>query len=103
MLSKYATIFMLLLLLSGTAAYSQQLYKPTAADAQKTGISLDTLILGRKLYVNNCGSCHSLYMPEKYTEKEWAKSISEMEKKAKLNDQQALTIFKYLKSGTEKK
>lgn len=94
---------MLLLLLSETAAYSQQLYKPTAADAQRTGIPVDTLLLGRKLYVNNCGSCHSLYVPGRYTEKEWTKNVSEMQKRTKLSQQQALTIIKYLKSGTDKK
>lgn len=93
----------MLLLLSGTAAYSQQLYKPTAADAQRTGIPVDTLVMGRKLYVNNCGSCHSLYMPGRYTEKEWTKNVSEMQKRTKLSQEQALAILKYLKSGTNKK
>lgn len=93
----------MLLLLSGTAAYSQQLYKPTAADAQRTGIPVDTLVMGRKLYVNNCGSCHSLYMPRRYTEKEWTKNVSEMQKRTKLSQEQALMILKYLKSGTNKK
>lgn len=102
MLSKFNTIVMLLLL-SGTAAYSQQLYKPTAADAQRTGIPVDTLVMGRKLYVNNCGSCHSLYMPGRYTEKEWTKNVSEMQKRTKLSQEQALAILKYLKSGTNKK
>ena len=103
MLSKYKTVFFLLFLVSGIAVQGQKLYKPSLADAQRSGISSDTLMLGRKLYVNNCGSCHSLYMPGQYSEKEWIKTIPEMQMKAKISNQQTLTILNYLKAGAKQK
>jgi mono/diheme cytochrome c family protein len=77
-------------------ACSQALYIPTQADTQKTGVSTDTLVLGRKLYVKNCASCHSLYQPERYTIKEWEKAMPSMQIKAKCNNQDAAIITKYL-------
>jgi mono/diheme cytochrome c family protein len=103
MLFKFKTILLLLSLFTGMAAYNQKLYKPTLADARRTGITTDTLMLGRKLYVNNCGSCHNLYMPDQYSKKEWETVVPRMQKKAKITDQQAQAILNYLKSGTDKK
>jgi len=79
-------------------ACRQTLYIPTLADSQKTGVSTDTLVLGRKLYVNNCASCHSLYLPERFTIKEWEKSMPEMQIKAKCNNNETAIITKYLKA-----
>jgi hypothetical protein len=81
-------------------ACSQTLYKPTFADSQKTGVSLDTLALGRKLYVNNCSSCHSLYKPEQFTIKKWAQEMPTMGKKAKISEHQATLILKYISAGS---
>lgn len=78
-------------------ARSQALYKPTMADSQKTGVPLDSLVLGRKLYVNHCGSCHSLFLPAKFTEKKWSDVMPEMQKKAKCNSLEAVIIMSYLK------
>jgi len=43
---------------------SAALLVPTAADAQKTGTPLNTLVQGREMYIGHCGSCHNLYLPE---------------------------------------
>jgi hypothetical protein len=81
-------------------ACSQTLYKPTFADSQKTGVSLDTLALGRKIYVNNCSSCHNLFKPEQFTIKKWEQEMPTMEKKAKISDHEATLIMKYISAGS---
>ena len=80
---------------------SQSLYVPTLADSQKNGVSTDTLVLGRNLYVNNCGSCHSLYQPERYTKSEWDKVMPKMQKKANCNNMETAIITKYLKARSK--
>jgi mono/diheme cytochrome c family protein len=99
----FKVILFLLSLFMGIAGYSQKLYKPTLADAQRTGIHADTLMMGRKQYINNCGSCHALYMPGQYSKEEWENVLYRMQKKAKITDQQAKTILNYLKSGAGEK
>ena len=72
---------------------------PTAADQERTGILLDSLSEGRKLYVDHCGSCHNLYLPERYSAPEWEKNVAEMQLKGKITDNQKSKIVHYLKSG----
>ena len=77
-------------------ACSPALYIPTLADSQKAGVSTDSLVLGRKIYVDNCSNCHSLYRPERFTKREWTKVMPVMQKKAKINSEQRKMIVKYL-------
>jgi len=77
-------------------ACSPGLYIPTLADSQKSGVSADSLAIGRKIYVNNCSNCHSLYRPEHFTKRDWAKVMPVMQKKAKINNEQRELIVKYL-------
>ena len=74
---------------------------PTSADAQKLGISLDTLRLGREIYVKNCGSCHILFLPEKLTKSEWSVNLDSMQLRSNINDQQKKVILKYLESKSK--
>lgn len=94
--SAFAILFVLL-------AYqcSVALKMPTISDAQKSGISLDTLTKGRDLYIRNCSSCHSLYLPEKFTASQWSKNVEEMKKPAKISDEQAKIILLYLTSNSK--
>ena len=82
-------------------ACSPGLYIPTLADSQRTGVSIDTLKMGRDLYIDNCGSCHNLYKPELYTKKELAKILPTMKRKAKCNNNDMMLITKYLNSGSK--
>jgi mono/diheme cytochrome c family protein len=75
---------------------SAALLVPTAADAQKTGTPLNTLVQGREMYIGHCGSCHNLYLPEKLTASEWNREVNLMQRKAKINDDQKEVILKYL-------
>lgn len=87
--------FLLIVFVVGACA--QALYIPSLADSQNAQVSIDTLVLGRELYVKNCSSCHNLYLPERFTSKEWEKLIPEMQIKAKVNDEEASIITLYLK------
>lgn len=96
--SKHKTVLLISIFVLVIIACSPALYMPTLADTIKTGVSTDTLVLGRNLYVNNCGSCHSLYQPERFTKKEWGKIMPVMQKNAKCNNQETSIIMKYLKA-----
>lgn len=90
----------LLLLLCGLIyRCGSALYVPTVADQDRTGIMLDSLSEGRKLYVNHCGSCHNLYLPDRYNAAEWEENVAEMQEKGKITDSQKAKILSYLKSG----
>ncbi len=86
-------VFLILLGLFGCATV---LYVPTEADAQSQSVSLDTLIAGRELYMNRCGSCHNLYLPTQYSKQEWTQILDKMQKPAKIDTTQKELIKKYI-------
>ncbi len=81
-------------MLSGSCAPA--LYMPSVDDANRTGVSADSLAMGRTLYANRCGSCHNLHLPEQYTRAHWQKEIPEMKHKAKITDSEARLITNFL-------
>lgn len=82
-----------LLCISGCVA---TLYIPTAEDAQKNNTTVDSLSLGRELYINKCSNCHNLYLPSSYTKEEWKKIIDDMQKRSKIDDKQKESIYTYV-------
>lgn len=50
------------------------------------GMTLQKANDGKRLYFQRCASCHHLYEPSKYTEKEWSDILSKMLRKAKIKD-----------------
>lgn len=74
------------------------LYVPTEANVSKNA-NLVQLQKGRELYINKCGSCHTLFAPEKYNKTEWAKWVNRMAPKAKLSEEQKLLVQAYLTKG----
>jgi len=51
----------------------------------------------KRLYATKCaGSCHRLYKPKEYTSEQWVKILAEMSELAKLTDEEAGKIKKYL-------
>jgi len=72
---------------------SPQLYVPITNIGELT---TENLKKGRDLYVNNCSSCHQLYLPQKYDNSKWQKNLDEMQPKAKITDDQKLLIYNYL-------
>lgn len=87
-----------IILLAATllCACSPALYMPTMEDTNRTGVSTDSLMMGRTLYANHCGSCHNLHLPEQYTRSHWEKEIPFMKRKAKISDKEAQLITNFL-------
>jgi len=85
-----------LILLSGLVlACSTSLYIP----GESPLISKETLSAlqkGRAIYINKCSSCHTLYLPEKYSTSEWRFQTAKMAVKAKLTDHEEELILRYL-------
>jgi len=101
MSSKYKIIPVLLLIVLSIYKCTSALYKPNFSDAQKSGISIDTLMAGRKRYIGSCGSCHSLYLPKQYTKAEWRKNMDSMQVRSNITVEQKEVILKYLESTSK--
>jgi mono/diheme cytochrome c family protein len=71
------------------------LYKPTLVEAADTN-EFNNLQKGRELYINNCASCHSLYLPDQFTPQIWKEELLKMQTKAKLSDSETELIYNYL-------
>ncbi len=87
-----AVIFFAALLLSSCGP---ALYIPEVRDGMN-GASLNQLLKGRELYSEKCGSCHSVYLPEKYTIQEWTSRINEMSGRAKISREESTLILNYV-------
>lgn len=64
----------------------------------KTAALSAELAEGQNLYDNNCGKCHKLYEPKKYTQEEWKPILVRMQKKAHLDDTQIASVSNYITS-----
>ena len=85
---------------------SPSLLLPTTADvssADKRWAGTDSVALhqGYKLYVNKCGSCHTLHRPTKFTEEVWKKEVPEMGAKAHLTPEESEMILRYVLTRRE--
>ena len=78
---------------------SPQLYIPIEATSN---IPLEELKKGRDLYVNSCASCHQLYLPSKFSKKEWEENLDRMQPKAKITDAEKQLIYQYITSEPKK-
>ena len=87
---------LLVLALALVVGCSTALYMPTSVDADRAGVSPEKLMNGRTLYINKCGSCHNLHLPEQYTQKQWLKVMPEMQKKSKITDEETKQITDFL-------
>lgn len=76
-------------------ACSTSIYIPKESTLY-TKETLSALQKGRVTYINKCGSCHTLYLPEKYGTSQWRSQIARMAAKAKLTDQEEELILRYL-------
>jgi hypothetical protein len=74
---------------------------PTDADAVRAsvdwpGTTVAELSEGRRLYLQRCTSCHSLYRPESRPPGAWPKIVREMTSRSKLTEAAAHEITRYL-------
>jgi len=80
------------------ATTTDSLYVPTASDATASA-TLTDLQQGRSLYINNCASCHSLYLPESYTPARWKSILPSMTPRTNLSASEVLLVTKYVCKG----
>lgn len=71
---------------------------PKVTETVKTTTLTPELAEGKNLYENSCARCHKLYEAKKYTQEEWAPILTRMQKKAKLDDTQMVSITNYIHS-----
>lgn len=88
-MKKYILSCLFLILIS----CSTQLYVPVQG---ANTVSIEELKQGRALYVNNCASCHQLYLPKQFTNEVWIHNLNEMQVRAKITDIDKDKIYKYL-------
>lgn len=87
-----------LLLVCAVGGCSASLYMPTERDASHAE-SLDALLRGRELYVRHCGSCHNLHPPERFSETRWREVMPDMQRRAKISDEDARHVLQYVLTG----
>jgi mono/diheme cytochrome c family protein len=91
-MKKISTLSLSLILASCTTS----LYVPSRSFGS---ISSEDLKKGRQLYITNCASCHTLYLPNQYDAVTWQHNLDEMQERAKINDMEKKLIFDYLVSA----
>jgi nitrate/TMAO reductase-like tetraheme cytochrome c subunit len=84
-----------------TACAGVHLPEPLAADAARTGVSLDVLQRGRTAYQSNCGNCHALVAPSKYDQRQWPQKVDAMQERAGISDVARADILQYLSAYAE--
>ncbi len=80
-------------------ACAPALYLPTEELAEQTGIPLENLKQGRQLYVDHCGSCHMLYLPNQFGAAKWKKEMEAMRLKITFSEQEKQLMLGYLLAG----
>ena len=76
-------------------ACSPALYKPTPEHVTEKA-TYEQLVAGRNSYVNKCGSCHSLYLPQQYDETVWKHNLDEMQERSNVSNKEKELILLYL-------
>lgn len=99
LLYKNSGILLFIFVLAGCVS---GLYMPTQTDATRQKIPLETLNNGRSLYIKNCGSCHNLHLPSRYTKSEWSKAVDKMKVRSKIDNTQVDLIKQYLELSAKK-
>jgi hypothetical protein len=80
------------------AITTDSLYVPTDSDATASA-TLTDLQQGRSLYISNCASCHSLYLPESFTATRWKSIMPTMTPRTNLTSSEILLVTKYVSKG----
>lgn len=60
------------------------------------------LISGKTIFINRCGKCHDLPLPEQFTAQRWEGILSYMIPRARLTDEQDVHVAAYVKANAAK-
>lgn len=96
--NKHFSVFILLFAAGLIAACGSALYIPSELEVTSKA-NLEELNEGRSIYINKCGGCHTLVLPEKYSDKDWGIWVDKMEVKANITPSEKEKIMKYLTKG----
>ena len=95
---KGLTIYLAVVTTGLIIACSTALYIPSENQGTSNA-SIYELREGRTAYINKCGGCHSLIVPEKYSAMEWKEWVDRMDSKVKMTEKEKENILKYLTKG----
>lgn len=71
--------------------------KTAQIEEKKEGVVLnDNQLHGKSVYENNCAKCHKLYDVKSHSAEEWKPIVARMQKKAKISDEDAASVYNYL-------
>ncbi len=90
---KSLSIVILLIII---ASCSPALYLPTEKHAEQSGIPLASLQQGRQIYVDHCGSCHMLFLPNQFTATKWKNEMEAMRLKITFSELEKKLMLDYL-------
>ena len=93
----HKTVIVVCLMLVVYVGCSPALYQPTIEFANDHA-TLEQLTAGRKAYVDKCGSCHSLYLPQRYTKEVWIHNLDDMQERSHVNNSEKALILMYLEN-----
>src|SRR5450759_3341129 len=97
-------VFISILMLTGSCnkntSDTSSLYTPTNADVTSNA-TLQELLQGRALYVNNCNRCHGLYPPDGFTPSQWKSILSNMAPRTGMSSSETLLVTKYVSRGNQ--
>ena len=79
---------------------SSPYYIPTKSDTTAKA-SLSDLASGRNILLQNCGTCHSVPLPDNYTISQWKNYVPNMGSRAQLSANDELLLLKYVCRGKE--
>lgn len=78
------------------AAGSTSSAPPPIPESGSALLTPEQAAAGRALYINKCARCHKFYDPAKYSEADWNKWMTKMNKKAKLKHDEAEQVSQFL-------
>jgi len=100
----FSVVFIFILMLTGSCNKNtpdtSSLYTPTNADVTSNA-TLQELLQGRALYVNNCNRCHGLYPPDGYTPSQWKSILNIMAPRTGMSTSETLLVTKYVSRGKQ--
>ena len=72
---------------------------PSHGEEGRESTSASSIGRGQYLYGRRCGLCHAAHDPKRFSDEEWASSMDEMAREAKLSARDEAAILAYLQEA----